>query len=64
MFTPPTQDVRLGIIEPDGTSRILQNNSTMSHTFALTKTGYYYVYVENISSTVTMTADGSYRSVD
>lgn len=64
MFTPTTQDVRLGIIEPDGTRRFLQNNSTMSHTFALTKTGYYYVYVENISSTVTMTADGSYRSVD
>lgn len=59
-FTPTSQDVRLGIIEPDGTRRFLQNSGSMSHTFALTKTGYYYVYVENISRSVTMTAVGSY----
>ena len=64
LFTPTTQSVRIGILEPDGTKRFLQTSSGAYHTFSLTKTGYYYVFVENISSYTTITAEGHYRSID
>lgn len=61
IFTPANQQVRLGIIEPDGRTRFLQGESSFSHSFELTKTGYYYVFVENINDNNAISATGQYR---
>lgn len=64
IFTPSDQQVRLGIIEPNGTTRFLQGESSFSHSFKLNKTGYYYVFVENINDNNSISAVGQYRWKD
>ncbi len=51
--------VKVGIVEPDGIYRYVLENGSVHHTFFLSKTGTYRVYVENDNSTA-VTAEGSY----
>lgn len=57
--TPSNKSVRVGIIEPDGTKRYVTSSGTISHTFSLTATGSYRVFVENTNS-VSVSVEGSY----
>ncbi|MCD8149378.1 MAG: M56 family metallopeptidase [Clostridiales bacterium] len=56
---PSSGIYRLGIINPDGSRTFVQGSGAVSHTFTAGATGYYYVYVENISDS-TLSIDGSY----
>ena len=56
---PPDTTVKVGICQPDGTRRYVNGATTVGHSFALTQSGNYRVYVEN-NSGVTVTVGGSY----
>ncbi len=56
---PPDTTVKVGICQPDGTRRYVNGATVVGHSFALTQSGNYRVYVEN-NSGVTVTVGGSY----
>ncbi|MCC8151469.1 MAG: M56 family metallopeptidase [Lachnospiraceae bacterium] len=56
---PSSKPYKLGIINPDGSRTCVQGSGAVSHTFTAGATGYYYVYVQNISGSV-LAIDGSY----
>lgn len=56
---PGTSTVKVGIVQPDGTRRYVKGSAGISHSFSLTQSGNYKVYVENISS-VTVTVNGGF----
>lgn len=60
LVDPEDAQVKIGIVQPDGTTRYLFVKSSMSHTFSLTQSGSYRVFVSN-SSGVAVTVSGNYR---
>ncbi len=58
-ISPADTTVKVGICQPDGTRRYVNGSNTVGHSFALTQSGNYRVYVEN-NSGVTVTVGGSY----
>lgn len=46
---PLSSQIRIGIVEPDGTLRYVSGKGSALHTFTLTKSGSYSVYVQNMS---------------
>lgn len=57
--TPLDASFRLGITEPDGTRRYILCNGNTTHTFSLTQSGSYRIYVENTSGS-TISVVGTY----
>lgn len=57
--TPSNKTVNVGIIEPDGTRRYVQNTGYITHKFELDQTGSYRIFVEN-KSTTTVEVEGTY----
>lgn len=57
---PRNITVQVGIIEPDNHLRYIDAKSSFSHTFKLTKKGFYKVYIENLTKT-TVTVQGAYK---
>lgn len=58
--TPANITYHLGIVQPDGVRRYVSGSNMMAHTFTLTQTGTYYVYVQNMSTTTTLDVCGGY----
>lgn len=58
--TPATSEFRLGIAEPNGYMRYINAQGAASHAFALTQTGSYAVFVQNMSDG-RLTVVGSYN---
>lgn len=56
---PGDKTVRVGIVQPDGTRRYVEGHGAVGHSFSLTQSGNYKVYVANYSG-VSVTANGSY----
>lgn len=56
---PDDKNVKMGIIEPDGTQRYVQSSGTITHSFAVNVSGYHSFYIENPNS-VSITAVGCY----
>lgn len=56
---PEDVTVQVGIIEPDDHGRYVNAKNAFSHTFKLTKSGSYKVYIENLNK-VTVTVVGGY----
>lgn len=49
--SPSSSNVRVGIIEPNGTFRyVLATSGSVNHNFSISTRGSYYVYVDNGSS--------------
>ncbi len=48
---PEDIDVKVGIIEPDGTWRFVEGCKNITHTFVLDQTGYYQLFVWNETDT-------------
>lgn len=48
---PKDIELKVGIIEPDGTKRYVCGNGTILYTYALTKTGEYSAFIENETKT-------------
>ena len=59
--TPSSITYRLGIVQPDGVRRYVSGTNVVAHEFAVTQTGTYYVYVQNMSTTTTINVCGGYR---
>lgn len=51
--------VKVGIIKPDGSTSYVKGKSVISHTFSVSKSGTYRVFVQNLSS-VKIQVQGSY----
>ncbi len=61
IISPADAKVKVGIVEPSGTMRYVQGTDTIFHQFALDETGYYRVYVDNITTNnVEINATGTY----
>lgn len=58
--SPSNVTYHLGIVQPNGVRRYVSGTHMMSHTFSLTQTGTYYVYVQNMSSTTGIEVSGGY----
>lgn len=58
--TPSNITYRLGIVQPDGVRRYVSGTHIISHTFTLTQSGTYYVYVQNMSTTTALDVSGAY----
>lgn len=56
---PTNKTAQAGIILPNGNAVCIQGTGTLSGTFTCPSTGYYWVYVRNLSDT-TVIANGSY----
>ena len=56
---PADKYVNVGIIEPDGTKRYVQEKGDIYHKFALDQTGKYRVFVENKNAKA-VDVEGSY----
>lgn len=56
---PTDTTIRVGIVQPDGVRRYVEGDTTVGHSFALTQSGNYRVYIQNDSG-VTVTVSGSY----
>lgn len=48
---PKNITVQVGIVEPDDHLRYIDAKGSFSHTFNLTKNGFYKVYIENLTKT-------------
>ena len=59
VIAPADNTVRVGIVQPDGVRRYVEGDTTVGHSFALTQSGNYKVYIQNDSG-VTVTVVGSY----
>lgn len=57
---PSNITYHLGIVQPDGVRRYVSGSGIVSHTFSLTQTGTYYVYVQNMSTSTTLAVAGGY----
>lgn len=57
---PSNITYRMGIVQPDGVRRYVSGSDAMVHKFALTQTGTYYVYVQNMSTTTALNVSGGY----
>lgn len=57
---PTNKPISIGIIQPDTSLRYIRATEQASHTFSLTQTGTYYVYVSNTNS-VTVQVVGTYK---
>ncbi|MBP3700479.1 MAG: hypothetical protein J6I64_01180 [Lachnospiraceae bacterium] len=60
---PDDVEVKVGIMEPDGTWRLVIADGTINHTFALDQTGTYVVFVWN-ETTTTVDIYGYYVTRD
>lgn len=58
-IVPNDKTVQVGIIKPNGGAVCVQGTDYFHHTFTCINTGYYCVYVKNMS-TSTITAYGTY----
>lgn len=58
--TPQDVNFRFGIVQPNGIRRYINGIGYTSHTFKLTQTGTYYVYVQNMSTTSDCEISGTY----
>ncbi len=58
---PADVEVKVGIVEPDGTWRLVEGYDAISHTFYLDQTGYYQVFVWNQTDT-SVTVYGHYMT--
>ena len=56
---PSGRTIRAGIIHPNGSKRYVSGTTEVSHTFTISETGYYRVYVENPGDT-TISVSGAY----
>lgn len=56
---PTDQTIRVGIINSSGVIRYINATCTFAHTFAITESGNYRIYMENLNS-VDVKAAGSY----
>ena len=56
---PTDTTIKVGIVQPDGVRRYVEGDTTLGHSFALTQSGNYRVYIQNDSG-VTVTVVGSY----
>ena len=56
---PSGRTIRAGIIHPNGSKRYVSGTTKVSHTFTISETGYYRVYVENPGDT-TISVSGVY----
>lgn len=56
---PSGRPFRAGIIHPNGSKRYVSGTTEVSHTFTISETGYYRVYVENPGDT-TISVSGAY----
>ena len=61
-LVPNNVNIKIGIVEPDGWSRYLYNCGVISHTFKLTKTGNYAIFMIN-ETNQTVDVYGTYRTV-
>ena len=61
-LVPKNVNIKIGIAEPDGWLRYLYNCGVISHTFILTKTGNYEVFMIN-ETDQTVTVVGNYCTV-
>ena len=59
---PADVKIKIGIVEPDGWLRYLYNCGAISHTFELTKTGSYAIFMIN-ETDQTVNVLGSYRTL-
>ena len=57
---PSNITYRMGIVQPDGVRRYVSGTNAMIHEFAVTQTGTYYVYIQNMSTTTTINVCGGY----
>lgn len=62
--SPATKYLKVGIIEPDGKRRYILAKGNFTHTFDLTKTGYYKIYAENANSSGTIGVGGVFEVND
>lgn len=62
--SPATKYLKVGIIEPDGKRRYVPAKGSFSHTFELTKTGYYKIYAWNVNDSGTINVAGAYEVND
>lgn len=62
--SPATKYLKVGIIEPDGKRRYVSVKGGYTHTFDLTKTGYYKIYAWNVNSSGTISVAGTYQVND
>ncbi len=58
---PDNVNIKVGIVEPDGWKRYLYNCGAINHTFKLTKTGTYYVFMINETEQI-VNVIGAYRT--
>ena len=56
---PTDTTIKVGIVQPDGVRRYVEGDTTLGHSFALTQSGNYRVYIQNDSG-VTVTVAGTY----
>jgi beta-lactamase regulating signal transducer with metallopeptidase domain len=61
-ISPSDKYVKVGIIQPDGTTRYVYSKGNITHSFKVTQAGYHKVYISNYNSS-TVTAIG-YRSYE
>ena len=57
---PEDVTIHVGIVEPGGRKRYVIVSGSVSHTFSLTISGTYKVYVENMSATTDINVYGGY----
>ena len=62
VLIPNNVNIKIGIYEPDGWARYLYNCGVISHTFNLTKTGNYAVFMIN-ETDQTVTVSGDYYTI-
>lgn len=62
--SPATKYLKVGIIEPDGKRRYVSAKGSFSHTFELTKTGYYKIYAWNVNDSGAINVAGAYEVND
>ena len=58
--TPTNKEVKVGIIKPNGTTTYVQGKGTIAHTFSISETGSYQVFISNYSGAVVSVA-GYYK---
>lgn len=59
---PNTVNIKVGIYDPSGVFRYVYSSGTITHTFELSQSGAYYVFVKNETNT-TVSINGSYLTL-
>lgn len=57
---PSDKYVKVGLIQPDSTTRYIYSKGNIAHTFSINQSGYYRVFISNSSGTQVI-AEGIYR---